>query len=349
MKYLWFLDTPFTSQSVAAAHENAFAFFGGIPKTIVYDQDRTMIVDENIGEVILTATFKQYIKSRNFKLHFCRKSDPESKGKVENAVGYIKKNFLYNRVYSEIETLNSEAIAWLGRTANFLAHNFTKKSPESEFKIEKEYLNPYTPIIIENKEIKMHHLRKTNTIAYKGNFYTVPMGTYQGTGTQVIVKENKNTVEIYTLKDELICTHNLSSQKGQTIANTNHRRDTSKSLGELFNQAVLFFSNENLAKTYLQKIKEKFPRYTRDHLLVIIKAVTDVDKMTADKTLAFCVTNTLENANEFEQVLEVFLLEKINPLKKQVPMKLLDETNLQKANQTPEIRSMLDYENIINQ
>ena len=71
--------------------------------------------------------------------------------------------------------------------------------------------------------------------------------------------------------------------------------------------------------------------------------------MTADKTLAFCVTNTLESANEFEQVLEVFLLEKIKPFKKQVPIKLLDKTNLQKVNQTPEIRSMIDYENIINQ
>lgn len=349
MKFLWFLDKPFTSQSVATAHENAFAFFGGIPKTIVYDQDRTMIVDENIGEVILTATFKQYIKSRNFKLHFCRKSDPQSKGKVENAVGYTKKNFLYNRVYSDIETLNTEAIAWLGRTANFLPHNFTKKSPESEHRIEKEHLNPYTPIITENKEIKMHHLRKTNTIAYKGNFYTVPMGTYKGTGTQVIVKENESTVEIYNLKQELICTHNLSSGKGQTIANTNHKRDTSKSLDDMFNQAVHFFSNENLAKTYLQKIKEKFPRYTRDHLQVILKAVTDVDKAVADKTLGFCVTNMLVSANEFEEVLHVFLMEKTKPIKKQTPIKLLYTTNLQKANQTPETRSLQEYENIINQ
>lgn len=349
MKYLWFSDKPFTSQSVATAHENAFAFFGGIPKTIVYDQDRTMIVDENIGEVILTATFKQYIRSRKFKLHFCRKSDPESKGKVENAVGYIKKNFLYNRVYSDIETLNMEAIAWLGRTANFLPHNFTKKSPQNEYMIEKEHLNLYTPIVTENKEIKMHYLRKTNTISYKGNFYTVPMQTYKGVGTQVIVKENKSTVEIYNLKEELICTHVLSCGKGKTIANTNHRRDTSKSLDDMFNQVVLFFSNENLVRTYLQKIKEKFPRYTRDHLQVILKVVTDVDKTVADKTLEFCATNSLVSANEFEQVLHVFLMEQIKPLKKQTPIKLLDATNLHRANQSPETRSMKEYENIINQ
>jgi len=87
-----------------------------------------MVVDENIGGIILTSTFKQYTKPRGFKLHFCRKSDPESKGKIEDVIQYVKKNFLYNRPYYELEDLNTEALAWLGRTANRLAHNYTKKS-----------------------------------------------------------------------------------------------------------------------------------------------------------------------------------------------------------------------------
>jgi transposase len=106
MKYIWFSGTHFTAETVSEAHEKAFAFFDGIPTIVVYDQDRTMVVDENMGDIILTSTFKQYTKSRNFKLHFCRKADPESKGKVENVIQYVKKNFLYNRPFSDIETLN---------------------------------------------------------------------------------------------------------------------------------------------------------------------------------------------------------------------------------------------------
>jgi transposase len=349
MKYIWFLDKPFTAQSVCDAHEHTFAFFGGIPKTIVYDQDRTIIVDENIGEIILTATFKQYIRSRNFKLHFCRKSDPESKGKIENVIGYVKKNFLYNRGYYDIETLNTEALAWLGRTANFLMHNFTKKSPESEFMIEKEYLNPYTPLAIENKELKIYMVRKNNTIAYKSNFYTLPMGTYQQQGTQVIVEVKEPILEVYTLEQELICSHRISSKRGQIIANTSHRRDNTRSLDEMMEAAVLCFTDECIVKEYLQKIKEKFPRYTRDHLQVILKALTGVEKSEADKALDFCLKNTLFSAYEFEQVLHVFLSETVLLSKKQAPIKLLDETNLQKADQTPQTSNINDYENIINQ
>lgn len=145
MKYIWFQSKPFTAQTVCQAHENAFAFFGGIPNTLVYDQDRTMVVDENMGDIILTTAFKQYANSRSLSLHFCRKADPQSKEKVENVVQYVKKNFLYNRHYSDMETLNQQALAWLARTANFLSHNYTKKTPESEFAIGKLSLNHYAP------------------------------------------------------------------------------------------------------------------------------------------------------------------------------------------------------------
>ena len=347
-KFIWFLTKPFTAQTVCQAHEKAFAFFDGIPRTIVYDQDRTMIVDENMGDVMLTATFKQYTKSRSFTLHFCRKSDPESKGKIENVVQYVKKNFLYNRLFTDEETLNTQALAWLGRTANFLPHNYTKKSPESEYVIEKEYLNPYTALTVENMEKNIYYVRKVNTIAYKSNFYTLPMGTYKGLGTQVIVKEINSILQIYSLQENLICTFPVSPLKGQTITNTNHRRDTSKSLDDMIGQTASYFTNKELAMGYLQQIRELLPRYTRDHLQVILKALVNADKTATDKTLGFCLMNKLFNGHEFEQVLHVHLLEN-KPSTQQNPIKLMDKNNLEKVNQTPQLSNIQDYENIINQ
>ena len=348
MKYIWFLDKPFTAETVVYAHEKAFEFFGGIPQTIVYDQDRTMIVDENIGDIILTSTFKQYTKSRNFKLHFCHKADPESKGKIENVIQYVKKNFLYNRTYHDIETINNQAIAWLERTANYLQHNYIKKIPRSEHLIEKEYLNPFTPLTIEHKEHKMYHVRKTNTISYKSNFYTLPSGTYQGTETQIIVKDKEDTIQIYNLKQELLCTHRLSKLKGQTIINTNHRRDTSKSLEEMMEQTTAYFTNEPLALEYLHEIRKKLPRYTRDHLQAMLKALTISDKQTADKTLEFCLKNNLLNGHEWAEVFHVFFQETVKPEPKK-DILLLDKTNFEKANETPQKSDIDEYEKIINQ
>ena len=346
MKFVCFTDKPFTAKSVVQAHEKAFEYFGGIPKTMVYDQDKTMIVDENIGDVILTSDFKQYTQSRKFKLHFCRKSDPESKGKIENVIQYIKKNFLYNRVYSDLEILNTQSSQWLERTANYLPHNYTKKTPQNEFWNEKEHLKTYIPLVTELKEIKMYHVRKTNTIAYKSNFYTLPSGTYRGDQTQVIVKEKGNNIEIYNLKEELICTHRLSALKGQTISNTNHRRDTSKSLAELLGQTITCFTNQSLASNYLDQIRKKYPRYTRDHLQVIGKALADFDKQTADKALNFCLKNDVLNGYEFEQALHI-LCDEAPALIPEI--KLLNKSNLTKAGEEPYKSDINDYENIINQ
>ena len=348
MKYIYFSHKPFTSQMVVYAHERAFEFFQGIPKTVVYDQDRTMVVDENIGDIILTSAFKSYTKSRSFNLHFCRKADPESKGKVENVIQYVKKNFLYNRPYFDIENLNKEAIGWLNRTANFLAHNFTKKSPQSEYIIEKEYLNPFVPLAMEVEIKKKYYVRKTNVIAYKSNFYTLPTGTYKGSKTLVMVAEKENVLEIYNLENELICSHPLSTQKGKIISNTNHKRNTSISLKNMMEQTANSFTDHSSAVSYLQKIKVLYPRYTRDHLQVILKALKGVDIRLADKALDFCIENSLLHGHEFEQVVYV-LSDECETKKAENEIKPMGKTGMEKANQTPEKSNIQDYENIINQ
>ena len=348
MKYVYFLDKPFTAQTVVFAHEKAFEFFDGIPQTVVYDQDRTIIVDENIGEIILTDTFRQYTKSRNFKLHFCRKSDPQSKGKIENVIQYVKKNFLYNRTFLDIETLNQQAIAWLNRTANHLEHNYTKKSPQSEYLIEKLYLNPFASLTVEFAEPKLYHVRKTNIISYKSNFYTLPSGTYQGTDTQVSVIEIEGNVQIYSLNHELLGKHQLSGQKGVTVTNTNHRRDTSMSIDQMMSQTSGYFTNVQLALDYLSQIRTKLPRYTRDHLQLMIKLLKNNNKITADKTLDFCIENNLLSGNDWTEVYNVFLLESKKPELVQ-KIVLLNKANLIKAEEKPQKSNIEQYEKIINQ
>ncbi len=348
MKHVWFLDKPFTAETVVLAHEKSFGFFDGIPRTVVYDQDRTMIVDENIGDIILTSTFGQYTKSRNFKLHFCRKADPESKGKVENVIQYVKKNFLYNRTYHDIETLNQQAIAWLGRTANSLEHNYTKKIPQNEFMIEKQHMNPYTPLTTGHSENKTYVVRKNNVIAYKSNFYSLPSGTYRGAETLVIVNEVEDNIHVLDLEHELICSHKLSILKGQTIANTNHRRDTSKSLDDLISQTTTYFTNKSGALKYLEEIRAKYPRYTRDHVQLMLKTLAGSNTLIADKTLEYCAKNNIINANQWVDVFHVLDQE---TLKTNMPkhIVLLDKGNLDKANQTPQKSDIQTYEQIVNQ
>ena len=111
MKFVRFSAAPFTTHTAIDAHEEAFKFFQGIPREVVYDQDRLFLVDENLGDLMLTREFKTYVFEQGFGLHFCRKADPQSKGKVENVVKFVKNNFLYGRAYYNIDTLQAQVVA----------------------------------------------------------------------------------------------------------------------------------------------------------------------------------------------------------------------------------------------
>lgn len=347
MKFVYFLDRPFTAKDVCIAHEKSFEYFEGIPQTIVYDQDRTIVVDENIGDIILTSDFRNYTKSRNFKPHFCRKADPESKGKVENVVGYVKKNMLYNRKFIDLGTLNDQAVAWLARTANMNIHNLTKKRPLDEFAIEKQYLSPYTPLTIKTEDMKENIVRKTNEVNYRGNFYSLPQGTYTGEDVYVLIKEQGENLEIYSIDKDFICSHKLCTVKGKVIINTDHRRDKSASINEMMNAAAGYFDDTEKAMKYFKKIQGDLPRYTRDHLQVIIKTLKDIPRDIADNTLDFCIRNNNYHGYDFESV--AFVLWDTGSSKSKTPdVVLMNKNNLGKANEKPETSDINDYQDIIN-
>jgi len=128
-KYSYYSERPFTTRQVILAHEEAIEYFGGLTEVFVYDQDTLLLIDENKGDLVMTEAFRSYTEYRGFKVHFCRKSDPQSKGKVENVVKYHKFNFLRGRTFIDIFILQAENLAWLQRTANAKVHSTTKNVP----------------------------------------------------------------------------------------------------------------------------------------------------------------------------------------------------------------------------
>ena len=141
-KFVCFQDRAYTSEDFVKAHDMAFRYYGGRPKEIVNDQDRVLAVSENSGDIILTETFEAYRQYAGFSVFLCRGNDPESKGKIESVVKYVKGNFLSCRIYAGLATLNSDGLAWLERCANAKTHETTKMIPNVVFAEEMKHLKP---------------------------------------------------------------------------------------------------------------------------------------------------------------------------------------------------------------
>jgi len=112
-------------------------------------------------------------------------------------------------------------------------------------------------------------------------------------------------------------------------------------------QAALCFTHKELADNYIQRIKQKYPRYLRDHLQVILKSLNKVDLITADKTLAFCIKNKVFHGHEFNQVLSVFLDEKVQTKIPETKIKPLGNKS-RNIDYVPQTSNIEDYENIVN-
>ena len=62
MKFAYFSPTPFNVSETIKAHNYAFKYFGGRPQMLVYDQDKIMVVSENMGDVIYVKEIENYVK-----------------------------------------------------------------------------------------------------------------------------------------------------------------------------------------------------------------------------------------------------------------------------------------------
>lgn len=306
-KYVYFQSTPFTSETAILAHEQAFAYYGGVPAQVVYDQDRVFVVSENKGAIIYTQAFSAYLKSRKFKVYLCRKADPESKGKIENVVGYVKGNFLHGRVFENINLLNAAALAWLERTGNGRVHNGTGLVPSEEFKKEQSHLQAFTPLP-SFIPYTYRQVRKDNLVCFQGNFYSVPLGTYYD-NPKVIIESDKEWLYIYSEAREELARHLIVTGKHQQIIAESHLRNSQYLVLKLIESLAEQFTAPELAKTYLTQVAEKWNRYAKGQLNTIEKALEKHPKEIIERTFQFCRTQHVYSGTDFSQIARYYEIE----------------------------------------
>lgn len=326
-KFLWWQDKPFTTLTFIDAHNRAFEYFGGMPKEMVYDQDRILAVSENAGDIIYTEGFQNYLNNARFGVRLCRAFDPESKGKIEAVVKFAKYNFAKNRIFEDINSFNEDSLKWLERTGNKKVHEVTKKVPAEVFTLERDHLKPIPNLFSSttNNNILTYIVRKDNTVIYKQNRYQVPKGTYTP-GLEVKLKILNNKVEIVNIEtDEIIVSHGLNTGKGKLVPIYHPERPKNKSREQIFSKTLLALGGTDKAKELLNNIAKEKTRYIKDQLGLILKEIKNYEKEVIEETITYCTERKLYSAGIFKDAL-VYINNKKIPIdsdKIYAPAKLL--------------------------
>jgi len=172
-------------------HERAFEWFGGCPEEILYDNPRTMVCSHNLEtrQVILNSRFKDFVSYYGFQARFCFPYRPQTKGKIESGVKYIKGNFLKGRHFESFSHLNEELSKWCLEVADQRIHGTTREKPCERFMKENlrplGRLNPYTFHPAISRKVSIESRVRLNT-----NEYSVPF-KYAGQCVDLKVKGEK--------------------------------------------------------------------------------------------------------------------------------------------------------------
>ena len=132
-------------QEVFEGLEGAFEFFGGVPRELLFDQMKAVIIrderDEG-GRVTENAEFVRFANHHDFRIRACRPYRARTKGKVERPVRYVRSSFFYGRTFTSDSDLNHQARHWLDHVADVRIHGTLKERPVDRLERERGELKP---------------------------------------------------------------------------------------------------------------------------------------------------------------------------------------------------------------
>ncbi len=190
---------------------NAFSYFGGVPKDVLTDNMKTVIVGRQAGKAIWNTRFEDFAADIGFTPKVCRVRSPQTKGKAERLVQYVKDNFLPGRRFEDLSDLNRQALDWC-RAADGKPHGTTGKIPLQE--LGAEGLQPLPPrAVLDKYRWESRIVTRDGMVSFDGVRYGVP---WQHSGKEVQVRLCSGHVEIYC-GEVLLARHKAQYRSGSII------------------------------------------------------------------------------------------------------------------------------------
>jgi transposase len=197
---------------------HAFHYFGGLTAAVLTDNMKTWVVERIDGQPRFHLKMLDFASYYGFVPRVCHPYRPETKGKIESTIRYIKSSFWPGIDFTSLADLNRQAFLWC-EEANRRQHGTTREVPLE--RLAREGLTPLNgQPDYDTSYYSPRQVAKDCLLSYHGNRYSVP---YTYAGKSVVVREglDSGTIRIFHQQD-LIAEHRLASGKGGMIMQQEH-------------------------------------------------------------------------------------------------------------------------------
>ncbi len=116
-----------------SGHEQAFQHFGGVPDRVVVDNAKAMVLTHTRDAVVWHPTYADFAGYYGFRPWACTPYRPQTKGKVESGVKYVKRNALAGKRFLSWSHLNAWLLEWATTVADLREHGTTHEAPLARF------------------------------------------------------------------------------------------------------------------------------------------------------------------------------------------------------------------------
>ena len=204
-----------------ACHENAFAVFGGVPARIMVDNLKSAVLQRLVGAApVFNPKYLDFSRHWGFEISPCNVRSGNEKGRVENGVGYVKKNLLAGLELADFAALQPAAALWVDTVANVRIHAATQQRPIDRFEDERAHLRPLNPAGFDLARVRAVRATKQFRVPLDANHYSVPA---RYAGYRLTLKAYAERVCIYD-GEHLVARHPRSMDRHQDIEDPEHAR-----------------------------------------------------------------------------------------------------------------------------
>ncbi|MBI3725024.1 IS21 family transposase [bacterium] len=287
--------------TLLSAHVAAFEFFEGIARRIVYDNMATVVLGRIEKRPLWNERFLAFSKHFAFEPFVCRPRDPNRKGGVESAIGYIQRDVALGEEFESLDHLNRHAEHWLRTVANVRVHGTTKEVPQERLKREKPLLTPLPTQTFPTWASEVRKVQNDCLISLGGNLYSVPPLLV---GREVRLRVYPERLEVVDGLGTLLASHRIAEGKGKRVIDPAHyeaiRRPSGESKSETERRFLTMFPN---ATAFLAGVKRRMKGLAIVHLRILARLAVAYGVERDAEVLAFATSQRNWSASSVTRIL----------------------------------------------
>src|SRR5438128_7792054 len=208
-----------TLESFLRGHVEAFAALGGSPRTLLYDNLKSVVLERSGEHIRFHPRLLELAGHYHFAPQPCAVARGNEKGRVERMIGFLRHAFFAARPFSSVADLNTQLARWIAEVAHARPVPGRREQRVAEALAEEQpRLLPLPEHPFPCELLRAVHSGKTPYIRFDGNDYSIPHTLVRRPLTLVA---SEQTVRLLDGSTE-VARHARSYDRGQRIEDDAH-------------------------------------------------------------------------------------------------------------------------------